>query len=111
MKITKTFVLKNNHGLHARPASLFVKKVEPFNSQVKVMNSDNEIADGKSIIGLMCLAAKKGDKVKITAHGNDAKEVIYVLESLFEMFFNSLTPCSSFNVLTLSDKYGFWIFK
>lgn len=83
-KVTQTFVVENENGLHARPSSSFVKKATGFQSQIRVEKESGEIADGKSVLGLMCLGAGKGSVLTVTAEGDDAHEAIYALSSLFK---------------------------
>jgi phosphocarrier protein len=76
------FIVKNRLGLHARPAALFVQTTGRFRSQVKVCKGDQEV-DGKSIMGLMMLAAEEGSSLRIRVNGADEKEVLGALEKLF----------------------------
>ncbi len=78
----KDFTVKNRLGLHARPAALFVQTTNRFKSSVKVRKGDQEV-DGKSIMGLMMLAAEEGAKVLIRADGPDEQDVLNALEKLF----------------------------
>lgn len=75
--------IKNNAGLHARPSALFVQTTSKFNSEIKIISNGEEI-NGKSIMGLMLLAAEKGRKLKIVAEGNDASEALAALKKLVE---------------------------
>ena len=75
--------IKNNAGLHARPSALFVQTTSKFNSEIKIISNAEEI-NGKSIMGLMLLAAEKGRKLKIVAEGNDASEALAALKKLVE---------------------------
>ncbi len=83
----KTFTVKNKLGLHARPAALFVQTTNKFRSSVKVAKGEVEV-DGKSIMGLMMLAAEEGSKVRIVANGEDEKDVLQAIEQLFQAKFN-----------------------
>jgi len=78
----KSFQVKNRLGLHARPAALFVQTTNRFKSSVKVRKGDQEV-DGKSIMGLMMLAAEEGSSLLIMAEGPDEKDVLSMLEKLF----------------------------
>ena len=60
----------NRLGLHARPAALFVQTASRFQSQIRVIKDDQEV-DGKSIMGLMVLAAETGSRIRIVAEGTD----------------------------------------
>lgn len=74
-------VIQNRAGLHARPAALFVQMANKFASQIMVAKEDREV-DGKSIMGIMMLAAGKGAQIRITATGIDEKEALERLEEL-----------------------------
>lgn len=83
----KDFIVKNKLGLHARPAALFVQTTGKFKSTVKVRKGDQTV-DGKSIMGLMMLAAEEGAKLTIIADGADEKDVLDSLQGLFDNKFN-----------------------
>lgn len=85
--IEKIFTVRNKLGLHARPAALFVQAASGFKSRVRVFKNDREV-DGKSIMGLMMLAAEQGSKLRVVAHGEDEKEVLAALAQLFENRFD-----------------------
>ncbi len=85
--IEKEYTINNRLGLHARPASLFVKTTSRFQSSVKIYKEDREI-DGKSIMGLLMLAAGPGTLLKIKADGPDENEVLRALDDLFERHFD-----------------------
>lgn len=90
MKVIKEFTVDNEHGLHARPSASFVKKANEFKSHIEVITVDGEVVNGKSIIGLMCLSAGKGTKLKVRATGEDAKDAVYALGNLFKMKFGEV---------------------
>ncbi len=79
----KDFTIKNRLGLHARPAALFVQTTNKFASSVKVRKGEQEV-DGKSIMGLMMLAAEEGSSLHITVSGLDEEDVLASLEKLFQ---------------------------
>ena len=79
--VQKEFVITNKLGLHARPAALFVKVSNRFESEIWVEKDDEQV-NGKSIMGLMMLAAGHGSKVLVTAEGKDAEKAIEGLEAL-----------------------------
>jgi len=83
----KDYVISNRLGLHARPASLFVKTTSRFTSAVKIIKDGQEI-DGKSIMGLLMLAAGPGTPLTITADGPDEADVLKALDDLFERHFD-----------------------
>jgi phosphocarrier protein HPr len=75
--------LQNRHGLHARPAHLFVQTANAYASQVRVGRTDgDERVDGKSIMGMMMLAAEQGVQLEIEATGPDADAVLRALAEL-----------------------------
>ena len=82
----KVFVIKNKLGLHARPAALLVQTASKFKSKVKIIKDGQEV-DGKSIMGLMTLAACAGSSLKVVADGEDEKEVIDSMGRLVESGF------------------------
>ena len=73
--------LKNETGLHARPASLFVKESSKFTSDVKIEKGGKEY-NAKSIMGILSMGAGKGDKLTIIAEGSDEKETVEALVAL-----------------------------
>ena len=83
---SKDLPIENRNGLHARPAALFVKTSSRFRSEVWV-EKDGEKVNGKSIMGLMMLAAGKGSVLRITAEGDDAALVMQELEHLISTRF------------------------
>ena len=82
LAITKELTVCNKLGIHARPAAMFVKTANRFKCDVYV-EKDGETVNGKSIMGLMMLAAGQGSKLKLTAKGRDAEAAIKELEELF----------------------------
>ena len=85
--IEKEYVVNNKLGLHARPASMFVSTTGRFQSRVKVVKDNQEI-DGKSIMGLLMLAAGPGTKLTIKVSGPDEEEAILALDDLFSRKFD-----------------------
>lgn len=85
--MTKELTVSNKLGIHARPAAMFVKVANRFNCNVFV-EKDGEKVNGKSIMGLMMLAAGPGSKLTIHADGHDASNAIAELESLLNAKFN-----------------------
>lgn len=76
--------IKNNAGLHARPSALFVQIAGKFKSDVFVISEEEEV-NGKSIMGLMLLAAEKGRVLTLKADGEDEAEVLEALKKLIEV--------------------------
>lgn len=80
-------MLGNETGLHARPASLFVKEAAKFTSNIKVIKDSKE-CNAKSIMGVLSMGASKGDILVIQAEGNDAEEAVKALVKLVNDNFN-----------------------
>jgi phosphocarrier protein HPr len=85
--VSRAVTVINKLGVHARPAALFVKIANKFESEITV-ERDGEQVNGKSIMGLMMLAAGQGAKLIITAEGHDAEAAVRELESLFHRKFD-----------------------
>lgn len=83
---SKEFVIKNRLGLHARAAAQFVRLVNKFTSDVTLSTDSFEI-NGKSILGVLSLAAVKGTKLTIAAKGLDAEQAMEEIETLVESGF------------------------
>ncbi len=81
MSIQKELTIRNKMGMHARPAAQFVKRASKYQCDVWV-EKDDEPVNGKSIMGLMMLAAGRGETIKIIADGNDAEAAVADLEEL-----------------------------
>ncbi len=81
-----TFVIQNRLGLHARAAALFVQVAAGFDAAVSVQK-DGETVDGKSIMGLMMLAAGKGSTIEVEATGREAEACIQALGELVQAKF------------------------
>ncbi len=73
-----TFTIRNKLGLHARAAALLVKTANHFASEVTVETDGIEV-NGKSIMGILMLAASKGTRITLKAEGEDAREAIRTL--------------------------------
>jgi len=80
-RIERKIIVKNKQGLHARPAAVFVQIANKFDSSIKVLK-DDQIVNGKSIMGILMLAAEKDSEVVIIAEGNDSEEAVKELELL-----------------------------
>ena len=77
----------NAMGLHARPAAVIAKCASGFTSEI-LINKSGEIANGKSILGIMTLSAGKGTKLVISAEGDDAEQALEAITALFENNFD-----------------------
>jgi phosphocarrier protein len=85
--MTKDFLVSNKLGIHARPAAMFVKTANRFSCDIFV-EKDGEKVNGKSIMGLMMLAAGPGSKVTVHAQGHDAHKALIELETLINRKFD-----------------------
>lgn len=73
--------LQNETGLHARPASLFVKEAAKYKSDIKLIK-DNKEYNGKSIMGILSMGVAKGDKITVQAEGEDEETAVTELVDL-----------------------------
>ena len=87
--LTKELVVQNKMGIHARPAAMIVRITNKFKADVFVEKDDEQV-NGKSIMGLMMLAAGKGSKVRFLATGADASQMLAELEALFARKFDEV---------------------
>src|ERR1051326_5578693 len=85
--MTKELTVTNKLGIHARPAALFVKTANRFQCDVFV-EKDGEKVNGKSIMGLMMLAAGPGSKLTVHADGPDASKALAEIEALIKRKFD-----------------------
>lgn len=85
-EVVKSFTIKNKLGLHARAAAVFVRLSSKFNSDIKILKDGYEV-DGKSILGVLSLAAIKGSKIEIVARGEDSEQAVNEIEELIESGF------------------------
>jgi len=85
--MTKDIMVLNKLGIHARPAAKFVQTANRFTCDIFV-EKDGERVNGKSIMGLMMLAAGPGSKLTIHAQGHDAPAALTELEDLFKKKFD-----------------------
>jgi len=84
--VERTVIVQNQPGIHARPAALFVKKAGEFASEVFISLGDLRV-NGKSIMGVMMLAAETGAELTITAEGPDEVDAIDALVRLVDSRF------------------------
>ena len=84
--IERTFVIGNKLGLHARPAAVFVQTANRFEAEIEVQKEDLKV-DGKSILGIMTLAAEMGSSITVRAAGKDAPAAMEALAKLIESDF------------------------
>lgn len=77
----RTVVIQNEYGLHARPAAEFAKLASRFASEISVLGSEMKV-NGKSIMGVMMLAAECGSEITVHAEGEDAETAVDQLAEL-----------------------------
>ncbi|KJJ86075.1 phosphotransferase system, phosphocarrier protein HPr [Candidatus Omnitrophus magneticus] len=81
MKVEKEIVIKNKTGLHARPAALFVQAANKYKSEITLIKEGQSV-NGKSIMGILMLAAEMGVKMVICAVGDDAEDAVTKLSAM-----------------------------
>ena len=86
-KIEKDLPIPNRLGLHARPAAMFVRIASRYRSEIWVSKEGEEV-NGKSIMGLMMLAAGQGSKLHVRCEGPDADKAMEEIEALVKAGFN-----------------------
>jgi phosphocarrier protein len=85
--LSKELVVPNKMGIHARPAAMIVRVTNKFKADILVEKDDEQV-NGKSIMGLMMLAAGRGAKVRFIATGADASAMLTEIEALFTRKFD-----------------------
>ena len=88
--------LNNELGLHARPASVLVQKAEEFSSTIKLIKGE-KAANLKSILGVLWLKVRDGDKILLEIEGRDEKEALQVIKELFEYKLAEVSYCNKHN--------------
>jgi phosphocarrier protein len=78
---TREFEIRNQYGIHARPAALFVKTTSRYDADVSVEKNGN-VVSGKSIMGLLTLEASRGTVLRVTATGDGAEALLDDLHAL-----------------------------
>ncbi len=89
LKLTAEYKIVNPLGMHMRPVSDFVKMASRFESEV-IVEKEGEVANGKSLMSLLILAAGPGTILKITVEGNDAEAALQALGNMIESGFGEL---------------------
>ena len=85
--LEKVLKIQNKMGLHARPAAMFVQTANRYKSEVFLIKNGIE-ANGKSVMGLMMLAAEHGSEILLRVWGDDEKQALCALENLFSNKFS-----------------------
>ncbi|HLS28411.1 MAG TPA: HPr family phosphocarrier protein [Opitutales bacterium] len=83
----KTLVVQNKMGIHARPAAMIVRAANKYSADI-FFEKDEELVNGKSIMGLMMLAAGQGSKLRAIASGENAEKLLDEIEELFARKFD-----------------------
>jgi len=83
----RQFTVQNKMGIHARPAAMIVRASNKYSGVEVWVEKDGELVNGKSIMGLMMLAAGQGSKITFKAEGADAPKLLDELEDLFSRKF------------------------
>ena len=102
MVIERKVVIKSKMGLHARPAAIFVQIANKFDCDISVRRGNQQV-NGKSIMGILMLAAGKGSKILIKAEGLDCEAAVNELEKLLsgeldETLFKEAVPRTKKNI-------------
>lgn len=82
----RKIVVLNKMGLHARPSSKLVQKASSFKSDLHI-HRDQQVVNGKSIMGVMMLAAAQGTELTLAANGADEEQLLAALVELFDKKF------------------------
>lgn len=90
---SSTVTVVNPLGLHARAAARFVHTASGFSARIRVTRGGRDM-DGKSIMGLLLLAAARGSVITISAAGPDEEQALAALCALVERGFDEVTPCA-----------------
>lgn len=77
------YIIKDESGMHARPAGMLIKEAEKFEANI-VVKKNNKIADAKRLFSVMGLAAKRGEEIQVTAEGSDEEAAIIAMEAFFK---------------------------
>ena len=85
--IEKVIPITNKLGLHARPAALLVQTASVFSCNVRIIKDDVEV-NGKSVMGIMMLAAEYGSSLKVITDGRDEADAMSAIEKVFEKKFD-----------------------
>ena len=85
--IEREIAIQNRLGLHARAAVLLVQTANRFEAEVAI-SKDGQNVNGRSIMGIMMLAAEQGSRIDVTASGPQAAEAVDALRNLFDARFN-----------------------
>ena len=85
--IERQFIVANKMGLHARPAAMFVQAASRYVCEVRVVKDDTQV-NGKSVMGLMMLAAEHGSTLTVRAWGLDEVKAMETIDKIFQQKFS-----------------------
>ena len=85
--VSKTIVVENQVGLHARPATFFIQKSNEFKASIWIEKEGRKV-NAKSLLGVLSLGITKGTQIEIIADGDDEEAAVAALETLIESNFN-----------------------
>lgn len=85
--LSKTVVVQNQVGLHARPATFFIQKANEFKSSIWIEKEQRKV-NAKSLLGVLSLGITKGTEIEIIVDGVDEEEALNALETLIDSNFN-----------------------
>lgn len=85
--LSKTVVVQNQVGLHARPATFFIQKANEFKSSIWIEKEERKV-NAKSLLGVLSLGITKGTEIEIIVDGVDEEEALNALETLIDSNFN-----------------------
>jgi phosphocarrier protein len=83
------FAIENSVGLHARPAALFVRTAQAFESEIIVKSGDKQ-GNAKSLLSILSLGVGKGTEIVVEAHGSDAEEALQSIKALIDTNFGEI---------------------
>jgi phosphocarrier protein HPr len=86
LPIRRVVVVPNKQGMHARPAEMFVRRAQQFQSKIEIVH-DNYRVEAKSIMNLLTLGAAQGTQLTLEAEGSDAQEAVDALAEVVEKGF------------------------
>ena len=89
--VSSTVVVNNPLGIHARPAALIVQQAAQYRAEIFLSNSEAQRINGKSIMGVMMLAAEQGAEITVEAEGEDEEEALKALAELLQSNFEDMS--------------------
>ncbi len=87
--VERDIEIKNKLGLHARAAAKLVHTAARYKSDIKIRKGEEEV-DGKSILGILLLAAGRGSSIRVKADGEDERDALEAVEKLIDAKFDEV---------------------